>query len=60
MSDSGKARREAAAASLRKSGVTVSKTGGAYKNPAAIIKSPTAQDQLKTIAAFRKQLQHGT
>ncbi|GGG53172.1 hypothetical protein GCM10011403_07980 [Pseudohongiella nitratireducens] len=49
--------RQKAAESLKKSGVIVSKTGGAYKDPATIIQSSTAQNQLRAIAAFKKQLQ---
>ena len=47
--------RSKAAAMFSQSGVVFSKTGGAYRDPAAIIRSSTAQDQLKKISFIRKQ-----
>jgi hypothetical protein len=48
--------RSKAVAIFSKSGVVVSKTGGACRDPAAIIRSSTAQDQLKKISVIRKQI----
>lgn len=50
--------RRAFAASLANSGVVISKTGGAYKNPLSIIRSSTAQAQLKAIAQIRKRVEN--
>lgn len=47
--------RSQAVAMLSNSGVVVSKTGGAYRDPASIIRSSRAQDQLKAISIIREQ-----
>ncbi|MDO8907277.1 MAG: hypothetical protein Q7W55_02125 [Pseudohongiella sp.] len=47
--------RSQAAAMLADSGVVVSKTGGAYRDPASIIRSSRAQEQLKAIAIIRER-----
>lgn len=41
--------------SLANSNVVISKNGGAYKDPISIIRSSTAQAQLKVIAEIRKR-----
>jgi hypothetical protein len=47
--------RSQAVAMLANSGVIVSKTGGAYRDPASIIRSSRAQEQLKAISAIRER-----
>jgi len=47
--------RSQAAAMLADSGVVVSKTGGAYRDPASIIGSNRAQEQLKAISAIKER-----
>ncbi len=47
--------RSQAAAMLADSGVVVSKTGGAYRDPASIIRSNRAQEQLKAISIIRER-----
>lgn len=43
------------AASLANSGVVISKTGGAYRDPLSIIRSSTAQTQLRVVAEIKKR-----
>lgn len=48
-------KRREAADRLANSGVVISKTGGAYRDPASIIRSSKAQAQLKVIAVIRER-----